>query len=237
MKRFFIKYWWAFPILLASLMLALIILFTQTPSILESIIAVLLLLVIIALLTSWVLLLINKRWLECLFSFIVSIIIVVILWIPLFFSAMSGPDGFGKEHPIPEGLEYNLPLSIESDKVEAVDSLDNRTFLQIWNDFQGGMYKYDFYYGSLGPGEVFLRCYEVTSCQSLSEDRLTEQSRVAIRPQKQFGQVVDKQPFTIYEGDWGDYYAVRIEVWFKSAETNKERKLLEKVYRVEGWMR
>jgi hypothetical protein len=150
---------------------------------------------------------------------------------------MTGPDGFGKDHPIPEGLEYNKPLSLESNKIEVVDSLDHKTYLQIWNDSQGGLYKYDFYYGSLGPGEVFLRCFEATSNTPLSEDRLIEQSRVKISPQKQFGKVVNKQSFTIYEGDWEDYYAARIEVWFKSSETNKESKLMEKVYRVEGWMR
>ena len=150
---------------------------------------------------------------------------------------MSGPDGFGKDHPIPEGLEYNLPLPFESEKVEPVDSLNNQTYLQIWNDIQGGLYKYDFYYGSLGRGEIFLRCYEVTSNMALSEDRLIEESRVKVSPQNQFGQVVNKQSFTIYEGDWDDYYAARIEVWFKSSETNKESKLMEKVYRVEGWMR
>ena len=207
------------------------------PSILETVIGVLLLLVIIAILTSWVLLLANKRWLECLFSFIISTVVGGVLFLPLVLSAMSGPDGFGKDNQIPEGLEYNLPLSAESDKVEVIDSLDNNSFLQIWNDIQGGMYKYDFYYGSLGSGEIFLRCYEVTNNTPLSEDRIIERSRVTISPQKQFGQVVDKQPFTIYEGDWGDYYAARIEVWFKSAETKKESKLLEKVYRVEGWMR
>ena len=236
-KRLLIKYWWTFPILLALSMLALIVLFTKTPSILETIIGVLFILVIIALLTSWVLLLINKQWLEVLLSFIVSVVVGCILWIPLILSAMTGPDGFGKDHPIPEGLEFSLPLSLESDKIEVVDSLDQKTYLQIWNDFQGGLYKYDFYYGSLGPGEVFLRCYEVTSNISLSEDRLIEQSRVKISPQKQFGKVVNKQSFTIYEGDWEDYYAARIEVWFKSSETNKESKLMEKVYRVEGWMR
>ena len=35
----------------------------------------------------------------------------------------------------------------------------------------------------------------------------------------------------------GDYYAARIEVWHRNAETKQEMKLLEKVYRVEGWMR
>ena len=237
MKRFFIKYWWAFPIMLALSMLALIVLFTKTPSILETIIGILLLFVIIALLISWVLLLINKQWLKFLLSFTVSFVVGCILLIPLTLSAMSGPDGFGKDHPIPEGLEYNLPLPFESEKVEPVDSLNNQTYLQIWNDIQGGLYKYDFYYGSLGRGEIFLRCYEVTSNMALSEDRLIEESRVKVSPQKQFGQVVNKQSFTIYEGDWDDYYAARIEVWFKNAETNQESKLLEKVYRVEGWMR
>ena len=237
MKRFFIEYWWTFPIMLALSMLALIVLFTKTPSILETIIGILLLLVIIALLISWVLLLINKQWLKVLLSFTVSFVVGCILLIPLTLSAMSGPDGFGKDHPIPEGLEYNLPLPFESEKVEPVDSLNNQTYLQIWNDIQGGLYKYDFYYGSLGRGEIFLRCYEVTSNMALSEDRLIEESRVKVSPQNQFGQVVNKQSFTIYEGDWEDYYAARIEVWFKSSETNKENKLMEKVYRVEGWMR
>ena len=236
-KRLLVKYWWMFPLLLALSMLALIVLFTKTPSILETIIGILLLLVIIALLISWVLLLINKQWLKVLLSFTVSFVVGCILLIPLTLSAMSGPDGFGKDHPIPEGLEYNLPLPFESEKVELVDSLNNQTYLQIWNDIQGGLYKYDFYYGSLGRGEIFLRCYEVTSNMPLSEDRLIEESRVKVSPQNQFGQVVNKQSFTIYEGDWDDYYAARIEVWFKNAETNQESKLLEKVYRVEGWMR
>lgn len=237
MIRLFIKFWWAFPIMLALSMIALIVLFAKTPSILETIIGILLLLVIIALLASWVLLLINKQWLKAFLSFIVSAVVGCILLIPLTLSAMSSPDGFGKDHPIPEGLEYNLPLPFESEKVELVDSLNNKTYLQIWNDSQGGMYKYDFYYGSLGPGEVFLRCYEVSSNIPLSEDRLIEESRVSVSPQKQFGKVVNKQSFTIYEGDWDDYYAARIEVWFKDTETNQESKLMEKVYRVEGWMR
>ena len=152
-KRLLIKYWWTFPILLALSMLALIVLFTKTPSILETIIGVLFILVIIALLTSWVLLLINKQWLEVLLSFIVSVVVGCILWIPLILSAMTGPDGFGKDHPIPKGLEFSLPLSLESDKIEVVDSLDQKTYLQIWNDFQGGLYKYDFYYGILSKAE------------------------------------------------------------------------------------
>ena len=50
-KRLLVKYWWMFPLLLALSMLALIVLFTKAPSILETIIGVLLLLVVIALFT------------------------------------------------------------------------------------------------------------------------------------------------------------------------------------------
>ena len=66
-KRLLVKYWWMFPLLLALSMLALIVLFTKAPSILETIIGVLLLLVVIALFTSWVFLLINKQWLKVFF--------------------------------------------------------------------------------------------------------------------------------------------------------------------------
>jgi len=43
--------------------------------------------------------------------------------------------------------------------------------------------------------------------------------------------------FTIYEGDWGRPYAVRFEVWFRPDNNGQERKLIEKIYKIEGWMR
>ena len=60
---------------------------------------------------------------------------------------------------------------------------------------------------------------------------------MAVKDHNEFGTVVDKQQFTIYEGDWGDYYAARIEVWHQDANTGEETKLMEKTYRVDGWMR
>ena len=43
--------------------------------------------------------------------------------------------------------------------------------------------------------------------------------------------------FTIYEGDWGKPYAARIEVWFRPDSGRTERKLMERVCKIEGWMR
>ena len=96
---------------------------------------------------------------------------------------------------------------------------------------------YDLYYDALSAGEIFLRCYEATRDIPLSEERIPEESRVSINSTTSFSKLISRKKFTIYEGDYGDYYAARIEVWHRNAETKREMKLLEKVYRVEGWMR
>jgi hypothetical protein len=160
---------------------------------------------------------------------VLLVILLILLW------GGTGSDSFGKDHPIPDGLEYSLPLA--EDSQPAVDSLDSSTWLSVWNDVQGGIYKYDFCYGALPAGEIFLRCYEVTGNIPLSTDRIEERSKVPTDSTSAFSRLVNHQQFTIYEGDWDDYYAARIEVWFRDAATKQERKLMEKVYRVEGWMR
>ena len=116
-----------------------------------------------------------------------------------------------------------------------VDSLDMSSFLQVWGD--GGVYYYDFYYGALPAGEVFLRCCEVTENCPLSEKRLPDKTSVHVEAISSFFKLVEKKRFVISEGDWEDYYAARFEVWYRDAKTRDEKKLMEKVYRVEGYMR
>jgi len=234
MKHFLVKNWWCF--LLSFLVLMLLF---SLPTRFENIFFVLLLLNIFVLVATWVVLLINKEWWKCLLSFVVSTVTVVGAAIVLFLDMESlfvGHDSFGKEHPIPEGLVFHLPQDSYSGN-ESIDSLDIQDYLQIWNGFQGGIYNYDFYYPSLPAGDIFLRCYEVTGNIPLSKERIMESSTVSIESTHSFSQVVDKKEFTVYEGDWGDYYAARIEVWHRDAKTGEEKKLMDKVYRVEGWMR
>ena len=164
------------------------------------------------------------------------------------FAGMNSSDGYARNLSIPEGLKYNIPLSqkyeMQKDSswigipAEAkVDIKNKNSYLQIWDGSQGGIYLYDFYYPSLPEGTVYLKCYEVTENDPLSSSRLYEESAVTHNATSSFSKIVDKQKFTIYEGDWGDYYAVRVEVWHRDASTKNETKLLEKIYRMEGWMR
>ena len=96
-----------------------------------------------------------------------------------------------------------------------------------------------YYYTGLPAGKIFLKCFEATENIPLSEDRIPERSAVSVGSTEgfPFHQMVDHQCFTIYEGDYEDYYAARMEVWFRDSLSGAERKLTEKVYRVEGWMR
>ena len=244
MKRFILQNWWLPPAVMAAMMLLDCIIMIADLSIIAIVDNVFFFGVTLFILVSWIILLINKQWKKCLYSFLITILVVCVLSIPIGFISLFAPgsDDFGRMHSIPDGLEYTIPFEVNSNPSVVIDSLDTDTYLQIWNDFQGGNYKYDFYYGALPAGEISLRCYEATkdirlSAQTPWGDRIYESSKVAIDSTSSFSKLVNKQRFTIYEGDWGDYYVARIEVWHKDAKTGKETKLMEKVYRVEGWMR
>ena len=197
-----------------------------------------------------------------------------IIWLAIFLSfsffyslwSQSQPTGYAASHPIPEGLEYNIPLQeirvVDGDTVvpvlgielrgtdtmyyrkgwqkhtpPTIDKENEQTWLQIWNSFQGGIYKYSFYYPELLSGTIYLRCFEVSKNEELSAKRLKEATSVDFHRHNKFGKIVDMQEFTIYEGDWGDYYAVRVEVWYHDSGKKEDRILMSKIYRMEGWMR
>ncbi len=170
--------------------------------------------------------------------------------------SQSQPTGYAASHPIPEGLEYSIPLghykisggdtitskfgSSYSDYIPinpTIDANDSSSYLQIWNSFQGGIYNYSFYYPALLSGTIYLRCFEVSKNEELSARRLKEASSVDFHRHNEFGKIVDMQRFTIYEGDWNDYYAVRVEVWYHDPGKKEDRMLMSKIYRMEGWMR
>jgi hypothetical protein len=88
------------------------------------------------------------------------------------------------------------------------------------------------------PGSVYMKAFEVTRGTPLSADRLRQASETRItwstNSTDRFGAKIG---FTIYEGDWGKPYAARFEVWFKPDSGKTERKLAERIFKIEGWQR
>lgn len=152
------------------------------------------------------------------------------------FALQSAPTGFAEEHPIPEGLKYYTPKDDDANLEENIHASDSTTWLQIRNGIQGGIYEYSFFYPELPEGTIYLQCFEVTENLPLSKERIKKATTQQTIGTNSFTCLVSQKQFTIYEGDWNAYYAARIEVWFEDTQGNK-RKLTEKIYAVEGWMR
>jgi hypothetical protein len=148
---------------------------------------------------------------------------------------MDTSDSFGKDHPIPEGLDYHE--TNESFCEEDTDSTDASTWLRVHDEFQPGIYEYQYFSTDLPNGYIYLKCFEATKNIPLSEDRLPQSSKTNVKNHVSYGPVGGYHVFTIYEGDWGDYYAVRVEVWHHSTSTGLEQKINEKIYRMQGWQR
>jgi hypothetical protein len=83
-----------------------------------------------------------------------------------------------------------------------------------------------------------IRLWKFPKRTPLSEDRLKEKSETRMAwsadPTERFGA---KAGFTVYEGDWDKPYAARFEVWFKPDSGGPERKLAERIFKIEGWQR
>ncbi len=103
---------------------------------------------------------------------------------------------------------------------------------------QPGIYGVGYSLNPGEPGSVYLKAFEVTKGTPLSVDRLEMASKTRMawstEPSERFGA---KAGFTIYEGDWGKPYAARFEVWFKPDSSKTERKLAERIFKIEGWDR
>ena len=106
------------------------------------------------------------------------------------------------------------------------------------DSFQGGIYHAQVRCNPMARGWIYLKAFEITRNEPLSADRLktetTEWLGWSDDPEEQF---LSETHFTIYEGDWGQYYGARFEVWFNPENGGGERKLLERNFKIDGWMR
>jgi len=110
--------------------------------------------------------------------------------------------------------------------------------LELRESFQPGIYDVWVWANPGEPGMIYLKAFEITKGTALSADRLKVRSNEWIGwsddPADLF---LSNTHFTIYEGDWGKPYAARFEVWFVPDGGGTERRLLKKVFKIEGWQR
>lgn len=172
---------------------------------------------------------------------IISVLIILTLTFPMWDLLLG--DGFADDLEIPQGVDFRKPLSLEDSRdMNKIDwnSLTKSIPLNTQFDLidvpgNGGIYKYGVWYDAPEKGHLYIRVYEYTKNQELSKNRLREKSRSYVSPQAALEFYIGE--FTVYEGDWGEYYAVRVELWFDPVSSNRDFKVLENNYIIQGWMR
>ena len=177
----------------------------------------------------------KKRWtFAILTAVLIGFVLVVFFFysIEMFLKIQSEPDTYADNLKIPTNIQINQPLDQEE------PAQINDTDFYLYNSFQPGLYQYSFWIKRIEKGTIYLKAFEITQNNPLSANRLPERSSLIIdNPTDSIIKFSSSTDFTIYEGDWGKPYAARFEVWFKPDKGGRERKLIEKNYKIEGWMR
>jgi hypothetical protein len=110
--------------------------------------------------------------------------------------------------------------------------------LDLAQGMQGGIYVVSAQVNAGEPGYAHLQIYEHTRNTRLSAERVEQGSKQILgwskRPEERFLYQVE---ITVYEGDWGVYYPARFELWFVPDSGAPARKLVQDVFRIEGWQR
>ena len=152
---------------------------------------------------------------------------------------MFQPDRFAEGLTIPENIDLNIPKGERfSDGYSEAnpDMAITKPDFEIYNTSLPGIYELVVWINNIEKGTVYLKAYEVTGEYPLSTYQVQQNSAINISKLKDEIQEFGPSTFTISEGDWGQSYAARFEVWFLPDETNKaERKLMEKTYKIEGY--
>ena len=186
--------------------------------------------------------LIKKKWIEGIIYGVVSggsVVAVIIFFVAFTFLNFILPDRWADNLTIPEGIELNIPLGNEySSLPDSILQIPHvHLAFQLYNDFQPGMYKWDFWHTRIDSGVVFLKAFEITQEYPLSVSGIAKSSEVKVyNPTDTTAKFSSEYNFTVYEGDWGQYYAARFEVWFKPSSGSPSKKLTEKIFKIEGWM-
>ena len=147
-------------------------------------------------------------------------------------------DFFADNLSVPKNMEFDKPIPLYQNDTVKSEKVDNADFI-LYDYMQSGIYKYDLYLNQIEKGKVYLKVYEITTNQILSEEDIESRSLIDVyNPTSELKKFELKDDFTVYEGNWDQFYGSRIEVWFRpNSKNSSERKIMTKKYIIQGWQR
>ncbi len=140
---------------------------------------------------------------------------------------------------------YEMDINITVDGDEPYE--ENGETLREYDKSYGVAYKADIWSNPGEPGMIYLKGFEITQGTPLArtyiyydeyldtenlKERTTIQAQYSKNPQELFCNTT--KAFCIPEGEPGQFYGARFEVWFIPDSREPERKLFEKNFKIQG---
>lgn len=168
----------------------------------------------------------------------INLFILFVTGVISMMATMIDGDHRADDLKIPTDIQIENPINMDSyARPDSILKLNKtQPDLVLYNSDQPGMYEYDFWTNKIESGTIYLKAFEITQDEELSTDNLKKDSKISIDNSSDSIVRFSSTRFTIYEGDWGKFYAARFEVWFKPTTGGQERKLFQKNFKIEGWM-
>lgn len=180
----------------------------------------------------------KRKWYSSILHLLTSLCLLCVFGVYYLLSS----DYYGANKTIPHNRHFAKMHSFNQVDLGPVHAKDpmidikrelERYDLVLAESFQPGIYQYYTDYKPSEDGHLYIRAYEVTSNDRLSERAITRASNIQCLANTA---ALRSKEFKIYEGDWGDKYGARIELWFKLSSGSEEYRVTSRNYIVEGWM-
>lgn len=168
---------------------------------------------------------------QCLLSFCVFMMLGVMF---AFFPPKSPYKAYtGIKNP--KNARFAMPLKVSAGGEKDLIEVNGQDIL-LYDHLRPGTYKYDVFLNKIEKGKVYLKIFDFNTNRILSAAEVKKKSQIEVfnstNELKEFNLDDD---FIVEEGDWGDYYGSKVEVWFKPEDDTKpERRILSKNYVIQG---
>lgn len=169
---------------------------------------------------------------QCFFTVVISIIAM------LFFTVFLPVDPYREykgDAKNPNNVKTEMPLKLSLNEEKSLFKVDKQDIL-LYDYSMPGNYKYQVFLNKIEKGKVYLKMFDLVTNRILSEKDIKKSSQIEVyNPTDELKEFGLSNPITVEEGEWGDYYGSRVEVWFQPDDsTQPERKLITKNYIIQG---
>lgn len=138
---------------------------------------------------------------------------------------------------IPENINFERPTQfLTNHQIDSLKSIDvNEEKIVVVGDGYNG-YTFYMWHKPIEKGKIYIKAFELTQNVQLSEEKLNERTKNDVSQLSSEFKLYEGNS-VIYEGTFSNFYPVRFELWFKPESSDKETKLTETNYVIDGWDR